>query len=160
MIAVIAVVAVLVLFASAAIDLIVSDGAQTHFGRALESTGQGGFGELWTIIVRKAATNVRVLTHTNWAFVLGAVLGFLAFMRYRPAGDFADTLRENPAFADAITASLVAGLAAFVTEDSGIVIPALVSLYIGVGVVYLMLSRLRVPAVTSDARPSGSEAGS
>jgi len=63
-------------------------------------------------------------------------------MRWRPQGDFAGTLSDNPNFADAITVSLVAGLVAYFSEDSGIVIPALEVFYVGVGIVWLMLARL------------------
>jgi hypothetical protein len=134
-----AIVAFIVAFA--AIDIL-SSGAQTHLARSLGSAQQGGLTELWTIVARKAETNVRVLTHTNWTYILIATLAFLAFMRWRPHGDFADTLGENPMFADAITISLVAGVAAFFTEDSGIVIPALEVFYVGVTIVWLMLARI------------------
>ena len=133
---------VAVIFAFAAIDLF-GGGPQTHLGRAITSAEQGGWIELWNIVARKAETNMRVLTHTNWAYILVATLAFLGFMRWRPQGDFAGTLAENPDFADAITVSLVAGLVAYFTEDSGIVIPALEVFYVGVGVVWLMLARLR-----------------
>ncbi len=134
------IVAVLGLFA--AVDLF-GGGPQTHLARAIESADAGGLVELWKIVVRKADTNMRVLTHTRWAYILIAVVAFLAFMRWRPQGDFAETLAENPHFADAITVSLVAGLAAYFTEDSGIVIPALEVFYVGVALAWLMLSRLR-----------------
>lgn len=124
----------------AAIDL--ATGSTTHLARALGSAEQGGVSELWTIVARKAATNMRVLTATNWAYILLAVLGFLGFMRWRPQGDFATTLKANPHFADAITVSLVAGLAAYFTEDSGIVIPALEVFYVGVAIAWLMLDGL------------------
>lgn len=117
-------------------------GQQTHLARSLLSAEEGGLGELWKIVARKAETNVRVLTHTNWAYILIAVVGFIAFMRWRPHGDFAETLTENPAFADGITVCLVAGVAAYFSEDSGIVIPALIVFYVGVGIVWVMLSRL------------------
>lgn len=130
-----------VIGAFAAIDLF-GGGQQTHLGRALTSAQQGGVNELWQIVARKAETNARVLTRTNWAYILIATLGFLAFMRWRPQGDFAETLAENPDFGDAITVSLVAGLVAYFSEDSGIVIPALIVLYVGVGIVWLMLDRL------------------
>jgi hypothetical protein len=141
---------VLVIVVFAAIDLF-GGGAQTHLGQALGSAQQGGLGELWTIVVRKAETNIRVLTATNWAYILIATLAFLGFMRWRPHGDFADTLQENPDFADAITVSLAAGLVAYFTEDSGIVIPALEVFYVGVALSWLMLSRIaplptKVPA--------------
>lgn len=132
---------VIIIGAFAAIDLL-GGGEQTHLGRSLSSAGQGGIGELWTIAVRKAETNMRVFTRTNWSWILVAVLTFLGFMRFRPKGDFADTLAENPRYADAITVTLVAGTLAFFTEDSGIVIPALIMLYTGAGIMWLMLARL------------------
>lgn len=122
---------------------ITSGSAQTHLGRAWESARAGGAGELWTIVVRKAQTNIRVLTRTNWTYLLIAVLALLGFMRWRPWGEFAETLEENPAFSDAMAAVLLGGLAAYLSEDSGIIIPALMMLYIGVGIVYLMLCRIR-----------------
>lgn len=146
-----------VIAAFAAIDLF-GGGQQTHLARALTSAQQGGVAELWQIVARKAETNARVLTRTNWAYILVATLGFLAFMRWRPQGDFAETLAENPDFGDAITVSLIAGLVAYFTEDSGIVIPALIVLYVGVGIVWLMLDRLArqghaVPLHDEEASP-------
>ncbi len=133
---------VIVVAAFSLIDLSATDGAQTHLGRAWSSAASGGFGELWLIVVRKAETNMRVLTRTNWSYLLVAVLAFLGFMRWRPQGDFAATLDENPHFSAAMAASLVGGAVAYLTEDSGIVIPALIMLYVGAGILYLMLSRL------------------
>jgi len=130
-----------VIAAFAAVDLL-GGGSQTHLARAITSAGQGGWIELWNIVVRKAQTNVRVLTHTNWAYILVATLAFLGFMRWRPQGGFAETLSANPIFADAITVSLVAGVVAYFSEDSGIVIPALEVFYVGVAIVWLMLGHL------------------
>lgn len=126
----------------AAIDLF-GGGEQTHLGRALTSAESGGLIELWNIVVRKAETNMRVLTSTRWTYVLIAVIAFLALMRLRPQGDFAETLAVNPNFADSITVSLVAGLVAYFTEDSGIVIPALELFYVGAAIAWLMLARAR-----------------
>jgi hypothetical protein len=125
-------------------------GEQTHLGRAWASAGAGGLGELGVIVARKAQTNIRVLTHTNWAYVLIAILAFLGFMRWRPHGDFAETLAEDPNFGAAMSACLIASIAAFFTEDSGIVIPAIMLMYVGIGILYLMLSRL--PLATSSER--------
>jgi len=132
---------VAVIAAFAAVDLL-GGGAQTHLARAISSAQQGGWVELWNIVARKAETNMRVLTHTNWAYILVATLAFLGFMRWRPQGGFAETLEANPNFADAITVSLAAGLVAYFSEDSGIVIPALEVFYVGVAIVWLMLARL------------------
>ena len=47
---------VAVIAAFAAVDLF-GGGQQTHLGRALVSAEQGGLGELWAIVARKAETN-------------------------------------------------------------------------------------------------------
>jgi hypothetical protein len=118
-----------------------SDGAtQTHLGRAWESAGAGGLEELWRIVVRKAETNWRVLRATNWSILMVAILAFLGYMRWRPYGIFAETLAAYPAFGVAVTAALWGSLVGYFTEDSGIVIPALVMLYITGSLLHLMLS--------------------
>lgn len=152
------IVIVLVVAAFSFIDLSADDGAQTHLGRAWSSAASGGFGELWLIVVRKAETNLRVLTRTNWSYLLVAVLAFLGFMRWRPQGDFAATLDENPHFSAAMAACLIGGAAAYLTEDSGIVIPALIMLYVGAGILYLMLSRLIDGSQASSAQIESSPA--
>lgn len=117
-------------------------GEQTHLGRALVSAQRGGALQLWDIVYRKAQTNLRVFTHTNWVYLLVVILAFLAFMRWRPQGDFARMLRANPYLASAISATLCAGVAAFFTEDTGITIPAIMLIWVGVGILYVMLADL------------------
>ncbi|MBE0416623.1 MAG: hypothetical protein IBX63_02535 [Coriobacteriia bacterium] len=133
---------VLLIAAFSFIDMRADTGSQSHLARAWESMTKGGVSELWLIVVRKAETNIRVLTRTNWSYLLIAVLAFLGFMRWRPQGDFAATLKENPGYSAGMAACLIGGLAAYVTEDSGIVIPALIMIYVGVGILHLMLWRL------------------
>jgi len=136
------VVIVVVVAAFSIADLNAGD-SQTHLGRAWQSAEQGGASMLWTIVERKAETNLRVLTRTNWSFILVGVLAFLGFMRWRPQGDFAAALDDNPHFSAAMAACLIGGLAAYFTEDSGIVIPALIMVYLAAGILYLMLDRIR-----------------
>lgn len=114
-------------------------GQETHLARAVNSAEQGGAVQLWDIIVRKVATNFRVLTHTNLVWILLAVIAFLSLMRWRPAGEFATTLKRNPSFGSGMTTILVTGAVAYFTEDSGVVLPALMVLYLGCGIVWLML---------------------
>ncbi|MBI5230989.1 MAG: hypothetical protein HY876_02365 [Coriobacteriales bacterium] len=132
---------VLLIGVLAVLDL--TGATQTHLGRAITSAQRGGIIELWNIVARKAATNARVFTRTNYSYILIAVLVYLGYMRWRPSGEFADTLRRNRYFAQAITVMLATGALAFFTEDSGIIIPALISLYLGTGLEWLMLARLR-----------------
>jgi len=97
-------------------------------------------GELWVIAARKAATNARVLSHTNWSWLLVETLALLAFLRIVFRRRLDHMLAENPQFWRAVIAATVAGILAFFTEDSGIVIPSLVSLYVGIGLAWLTLS--------------------
>lgn len=130
-----------------AIDLAGAPGTETHLGRAVFGTRSGGLASFWTIVVRKAETNLRVLGRTNWTWLLVAVLTLLGYMRWRPRGEFAAMLREYPAFSAAVAASLFGGVAGYFTEDSGIIIPALLLIPVGVSVLYLMLSQYKPSAV-------------
>ena len=117
---------------------------QTHMIRAVDSAAQGGLIEIWHIIVRKAETSLRVFTtstHFSWSFA--TLLGYLIYMRLRPAGDFKNLITRNKYFGDAIAAVLVAGVAAVLSNDSGIVLPALMVLCLGSSVVWLMLAPVK-----------------
>ncbi len=142
---------VLVVVAFSVLDLF-GGGKQTHLGRALVSAQRGGAVQLWDIVYRKAQTNLRVFTHTNWVFLLVVILAFLAFMRWRPQGDFARMLKTNPYLGSAITATLCAGIAAFFTEDTGITIPAIMLIWVGVGILYVMLADLPSRGAVSEPR--------
>ena len=128
----------LLIGAFAAVDLL-GHGEQTHLGRSLVTAGQGGIAQLWLIVARKAQTNARVLSHTDWSWLLIETLALLAVLRIGFRERFLRLFSENPQFARAMFAAAVTGVLAFFTEDSGIVIPSLVSLYVGVGLAWLML---------------------
>jgi len=117
---------------------------QTHMIRAVDSASQGGLIELWHIIVRKAETSLRVFTvstHFSWSFA--ALLAYLIYMRLRPAGDFKNLIARNKYYGDAIAAVLTAGVVAVLSNDSGIVLPALMVLCLASSVVWLMLGPVR-----------------
>jgi hypothetical protein len=124
-----------------AIDLLGAAGSETHLGRTVSGALANGPGSLWTLIARKAETNARVLGRTNWTWLLVAVLLLLGYMRWRPRGEFAAMLKEFPSFSAAVAASLFAGVVGYFTEDSGIIIPALLLIPVGVSALYLMLGR-------------------
>jgi hypothetical protein len=130
---------VLIVAVFSAIDLL-GGGEQTHLGRAIVSAERGGPAQLWDIVVRKAATNLRVFAATRWVYLLVVVLAFLAYMRWRPQGEFAETLKANPHLGSAIAGVLAGGTVAFFTEDSGIIIPAIMLIWVGAGILYVMLA--------------------
>lgn len=126
--------------ALAAMDILGGAGQETHLGRAVSNaTGQGGAASFLTLVARKAETNIRVLGRTNWTWLLVAVLLLLGYMRWRPRGEFAAMLKSHPAFSAVLGAALFAGVVGNFTEDSGVIIPALVMLPVGVTALFLML---------------------
>jgi hypothetical protein len=133
---------VVMLVGLTAVDLLGGSGSETHLGRAVAGTQTGGLASLWDIVARKAETNARVLGRTNWTWLLVVMLVQLGYMRWRPRGEFAAFLKEYPAFSAAIAAALFAGVAGYFTEDSGIIIPALLMIPVGVSALYLMLGRV------------------
>lgn len=116
--------------------------SNSHLARSISSAEEGGIERFTEIVVRKVETNLRVLTATNMVFLLIAVLVFLTVMRLRPSGDFKLTLERNPYFAHGMTCILITGLVAYLSEDSGIVLPALMVLYLGNSIVWLMLDNV------------------
>jgi hypothetical protein len=62
-------------------------------------------------------------------------------------------MRAYPCTRAALWASLFAGITASFTEDSGIVIPALVFLYMGIGIIWLMLVKLNDDFFDTDYMP-------
>ncbi len=124
-----------------AIDLL-GGGEQTHLGRALAGAANGGFGTIATIVARKVDANVRVLRSTNLTWMLAAALAFAGFVRWVRPGDWRAHLAENPAFASAALAAAGAGAVAFLSEDSGIAIPSLIAVYVGLVLAWLLLARV------------------
>lgn len=123
----------------AAVDVL-KNPEKTHLARSLSSAEQGGPSQLVQIVARKAQTNASVLATSTWTVMLVATLAFLAFTRLRKARDLSIVLAENPAFAAALAAGLSAGVVAFFTEDTGILVPTFVLLSSGVGAMWLVLS--------------------
>ena len=125
-----------------AVDLLLP-GEGTHLGRLVIDTTKGGSGQFWIIVVRKIATNLRVFAYTNWAYIFIAVIVYLIIVSIRPTGDFAVMLKDNPAFHKAFLSVLITGVIAFCTEDSGIVLPSLMVIYLGASIVWLMLGAVK-----------------
>lgn len=143
--AIVVVIVIVVVAGLSVVDLMGGTDGETHLGRAISGVSTSGIGSLLTIIARKAETNIRVLGRTNWTWMLVAVLLLLGYMRWRPRGEFAALLKEYPAYSAALGAALFAGVAGYFTEDSGIIIPALMFIPVGVSALYLMLAHLLEP---------------
>lgn len=113
---------------------------ETHIGRSAKLiVGKNGVGELALLFQRKLASNVKVMSRTRWSYVLLLILAVLALLRRRPTGLFAETLSCRQGLTAALTGGLVGGFTGLITEDSGVVIPAMIMLFVGVALTMAMV---------------------
>ena len=139
-----AAVVVLLVGALAAVDLL-GVGGGTHIGRFFVQLAQGGSGAV-ELVRRKALNNLGYVTQTpySWlALAIALALGLEGFVRPRP---LASVLSGFPALSGALIGVVVGGVAALLTEDSGVVMPALMLLTGALPALYLALrATLRPP---------------
>ena len=125
-VALVATVAVLAVVAG--IDLLRPPEARTHLGRVVSDTlnGQGGLG---TTIARKAEANVRVFRASIWAWVVPIVAAFvLGLLAWQLRLD--DLLPPRSARRIGVVAAVGAGVLGCLVNDSGIVVTALVLVFV------------------------------
>ena len=132
----VALVVILVIGAFAAIDFF-GVGAKTHLARSLTSAQEGGASQLMLIVQRKAETNARVSSQSSWSIMLLTIIAFLALLRVLPGRPLMRLFAENRAFCSVLSAGAVAGVLAFLTEDTGIDVPSWIWLPLGVAAVWL-----------------------
>jgi hypothetical protein len=102
-----------------------SDRAVTHIGRFFIALAQGDFAEVRTLVVRKALNNYNYIPQTPYtqlAIALALALAATYWLADRP---LARALKARPGVAAALLGLLAGGIAAALTEDSGVVMPAL-----------------------------------
>ena len=142
------VVAVLVV-ALSAFDLARPDGG-SHLARTLRAVGREGISALGPLVTRKVEMNVRIFTATPASLLVVAGMAWLAYALARPARRLRDALRGRPAYLASLWGAIIGSTLALATEDSGIVIPALVLLYAAGSLGYVTTLR---PATAGDAAP-------
>jgi hypothetical protein len=121
---------VAVLGAATVIDLLRPPEARTHLGRVVTDVGHAGGSSFVTTVARKMATNLRVFQATVWSWLVPIIGAFLLYLlvwerrlgRLLPRGS---PLRIG------VIAALGAGILGFAVNDSGVIITALVYLYLG-----------------------------
>jgi len=112
----------------------------THIGRSARLiAGKGGLTELVLLVQRKTMSNLKVMARTRWSYVLLLILAVLGVLTRRPTGLFAETLSRRKGLAGALTGGLLGGFVGLLSEDSGVVIPAMIMLFVGVALTMAML---------------------
>lgn len=110
----------------AAIDLL-GVGGGTHIGRFFLELAGGGSGA-WELVQRKALNNLDYVTRTPYSWLAAALVGALVVERWVGQRPLASALGRYPAYAGALAGIVVGSVVALLTEDSGIVMPALMLL--------------------------------
>ncbi len=108
-----------------------------HIGRFF--LGGGGDGAFWTTIGRKLATNIDVLTASTWSYLIPAIAGFV--IAVLATGNRMQRLMPRRSFVRIGFVGLITvALLGYAMNDSGAVVAALVSVYVGAHVALLALS--------------------
>jgi hypothetical protein len=113
-----------------AVELLRPPASRSHLAQLLGTTGQSGGGSLLTTITRKAATDVRVFRETVWSWLALIVVAFLAYLMVWDRR-FARLLPRASAVRTGALALLGAGVLGLLLNDTGIIITALVLVYLG-----------------------------
>ncbi len=146
-----------VVLLAVAVDLLRPADARTHLGRLVSDMGKDGPGVLTTTIRRKLATNFRTYRSPwRWAVVVAAVYGIyvLAFTR-----GWRELLAPGSALRAGAVGTLAAGLLGYAVNDSGVVVTALVFVYVGPFLTFLALQRARGAPALMSAAGSGPPGG-
>ena len=128
--------------AFAAIDLARSNGGGTHLARFASGILRGDVRSTWELVWRKLQNNLNYLPQTPYTSLAIAIALALAALRFAPSRPLRRALEAAPTYGVALLGVFIGALAACATEDSGIVMPALMMLG---GAVPLLLVALRSP---------------
>ncbi|CAN5463263.1 hypothetical protein BH18ACT16_BH18ACT16_00010 [soil metagenome] len=117
-------VAVLALFAW--VDLARPEGERTHLGRLLEAVTERGAEPAIDAAARKLASNLEIFRLSPWSWVAPIVIAavVLLVLRWHELADAMPSLRA------ALLGALVLGALGAAVNDSGIVVPALVLVWV------------------------------
>ncbi|HXL04387.1 MAG TPA: hypothetical protein PLH34_06265 [Bacillota bacterium] len=120
---------ILLIMAIAFIDAGLIGGPLSHWGKTLLWVRESGIQVLLDAVRRKASMNLKLVRYTIWTKAFLVFVGALLFIRIRPLGLAEKILTRCPGFRAALSACLVAGGVSLITNDSGIVSAALITMY-------------------------------
>ena len=123
-----------------AVDLARPPEQRTHLARQVESVIADGPGALATTIARKAEVNVRILGASTWTWMVPVIAVFMLELLVRQRRG-AELLPPGSARRIGVLSALAAGLLGAAVNDSGVVVTALVLVYVGPFLVLLALAR-------------------
>ncbi len=121
--------AVVVVGLATVVDLVRAPDARSHLGRLAAETVNDGEGGLVTTIARKAEASFRILRASVWSWLVPVIAAFGLFVLAR--GRAAQLLPPGSPRRVGLAAALAAGLLGFVVNDSGVIVTAVVLVFVG-----------------------------
>lgn len=121
-----ALVTVVVIGAFAAYDLAQPADERSHLGRLFEQIDAQGSEAFVTVVVRKAAANLRVITSSVWLLMVPGALGFAAYLLWRRPRLVSVIEHRIPSITIVLAGLMIAGVLGFALNDSGIAVPGMV----------------------------------
>lgn len=115
-----------VIGAFAVYDLAQPSEQRSHLGRLFEQIDAQGSDALVTVVVRKAAANLRVITSSVWLLMVPGALGFAAYLLWRRPRLVSVIEQRIPSISIVLAGLMIAGVLGFALNDSGIAVPGMV----------------------------------
>jgi hypothetical protein len=134
-------VTVVALALATGIDLLRPASTRTHLGRLVTEIGTDGFGALTTTMSRKLAVNFRTY-RSPWSWTVVIIAVYMLYVLGWARG-WRDLLPPRSALRAGIVGTLAAGLVGYAVNDSGVVVTAVVFVYLGPFLTLLALARER-----------------
>ena len=141
------------------VDLLRPPDSRTHLGQLVARIGNEGWEPLTTTVSRKISANLRTF-RSPWTWTVPIVALYMLFVLGFGRG-WSQLLPPRSAVRAAVVGVLAAGLLGYAVNDSGVVVTALVFVYIGPFLTLLALARerpgpvLRGPPGTAVVPPTG-----
>lgn len=134
-----AVVTVVALTFATGIDLLRPASTRTHLGRLVGDIGTDGFSALTTTASRKLAVNFRTY-RSPWSWTVVIIAVYMLYVLGWARG-WRDLLPPRSALRAGVVGTLAAGLVGYAVNDSGVVVTAVVFVYLGPFLTLLALLR-------------------
>lgn len=139
-----AVVTVVALALATGIDLLRPASTRTHLGRLVGDIADDGFGAFTTTVQRKLAVNFRTY-RSPWSWTVVIIALYMLYVLGWARG-WRRLLPPGSALRAGVVGTLAAGLLGYAVNDSGVVVTAVVFVYLGPFLTLLALHRERADA--------------
>jgi hypothetical protein len=114
---------VLALVGATLVDLARPKAHQSHLGRLVSSTRDGGWHSFSIVVERKLSSNLDALWPSQWTIMAPIVFAFLIYIVWQSPGGLRALLERIPSLRPALAGFAVLAVLGFALNDSGIPIP-------------------------------------